>query len=538
MDGFVALLGQRGLLDVELREKLLDPNLTQGIRVQYFLLKLHKSKMYEKFLRAMKESSHELRELAGKIESTANDMSLPLGVCEKDSSSVAERLSVPQQVEEKLDGALVLVNSHLMRGSEYLVPTHESNLTEGPHTDRVRCTEFTSVNHPLCLPKEDSAGCSWLLSILSRCCGAQCKQVKPNMPVVVTDDDYECYQIFVDREFQAIGNYLYHIFGHGPSPNHTHPTMKLASGVLKSNERGEIYNHLLKTYLADVSVAENMVVNAIRSDQQKIPFEYKVIAADAGLTKLSGTSTPLSMLYDLLNTLNMHGGENFEILATILHSHIASIHAHAGNIAQAKYHTTAALQLCFNIRDPAVFNVLWTHGWLIFLEHAGKETPIPDSAIRELDQVYSQCMSLLRVLPTWFSDCQKHFGLGKADIHLRIAKDKILRGATAEEPQVYQLLQRAKDTMNAVDPNSIFEDNNKVRVAFYNQLWFTLYHLQGNGEKAKLYLQPSVDNWIKSNTPTGFRLAKEVAEMAGDPALLKHVSEAAALHTANLTTAE
>jgi hypothetical protein len=358
------------------------------------------------------------------------------------------------------------------------------------------------------------------------------------MPVVLSDDDYECYPRFVDREFQAIGDYLCHLVRHGPSPNHTHPTMKLASGVLKSKERGKIYNHLLKTYLADVSVAENMVVNAIRSDQQKMPFEYKVIAADAGLTKLSGTSNPLSMLYDLLNTLNMHGGENFEILATILHSHIATIHAQAENIAQAKYHTTAALQLCSDIRDPAVFDALWIHGWLIFLEHDGKETPIPDSAIRELDQVYSQCMSLLRVLPTWFSDCQKHFGLGKADIHLRIAKDKILRGANAEEPEVYQLLQRAKDTMNAVDPKSIFEDNNRIRIAFYHQLWFTLYHLQGNGEKAKLYLQPSVDNWIKSNTPTGFRLAKEVAEMAGDPALLKHVSEAAALHTANLTTAE
>ena len=185
-----------------------------------------------------------------------------------------------------------------------------------------------------------------------------------------------------------------------------------------------------------------------------------------------------------------------------------------------------------------MFDALWIHGWLIFLEHAGKETPIPDSAIRELDQVYSQCMSLLRVLPTWFSDCQKHFGLGKADIHLRIAKDKILRGATAEEPQVYQLLQRAKDTMNVVDPKSIFEDNHTIRIAFYNQLWFTLYHLQGNCEKAKLYLQPSVDYWIKSNTPTGFRLAKEIAEMAGDLALLKRVSEAAALHTANLTTAE
>ena len=165
VDGFVALLGEQGLLDVELREKLLDANLTQGKRVQYVLLKLHKSKMYENFLRAMKDSSSfDLRELAGKIVSTAHDMSLPLGVCEKDCSSGAERLSVPQQVEEKYDGALVLANRHLVRGSEYLVPTHDNNLAVpvGPH--KVGYMELTSVNpYPLCVPKQDSTSCNWLL---------------------------------------------------------------------------------------------------------------------------------------------------------------------------------------------------------------------------------------------------------------------------------------------------------------------------------------------------------------------------------------
>ena len=207
------------------------------------------------------------------------------------------------------------------------------------------------------------------------------------------------------------------------------------------------------------------------------------------------------------------------------------MHAHAGNIPQAKYHVLTALQHSANICDPAILPALWFHGWILFLEHAGKKDPIPDAVVKQLDEVYGQCMSMLRALPAWYSDCRRNaLAMGKTDIHLRIAKDKISRGATAEDPQVYQILQRAKDTLNSLNRLVLFQGNNATRVAFYNHLWFTLHHLGGNKEKAKNYMQPAVKYWIKSDTPTGYKLAKEVAEMANDVDLIRHVEEATEIY--------
>ena len=430
--------------------------------------------------------------------------SLPLGVCEVDEDS--DPLSTPQQVEDTRCRSLVVNNPSLGRGKVFLV--EDPNNTPNTGSDNTSGTVFQAADERRSLDEGS-------LSIF--------RNTWETRSIECPEDDLddEC------EEFKELYAYLRSLRLRGVSPTRGHPHKTFATGVLKNVVRMEVYSSFMQKQLVDSLGAEEQIVSMFRANHEGIPLDLKVVAADAGLTVWSESDISLNLLYDILSMNEQGLCTDYEIVSATVHSHIASMHAHAGNIQQAKYHIMVALQHSASICDLAVLFTLWTHGWILFLEHGGKKDPIPDAVVKQLDQVYSQCMSMFRALPPWYSDCRRNaLAMGKADIHLRIAKDKISRGATVEDPQVYQILQRAKDTLNVVDRRILFQGNNAKRLAFHNHLWFTLHHLGGNKEKAKNYMQPAIKYWIKSDTPTGYKLAKEVAEMANDVDLIRHVEEA------------
>ena len=330
----------------------------------------------------------------------------------------------------------------------------------------------------------------------------------------------------LSTDLVQVWNYLWSMCIQGPSPCHTHPGMKYATGDLKTGKRGGLYSFMRKRCLKDSRSSEEMVKKALNSTEMALSPDLKFIMMDAGLTRFSTSKCALPLLYEALTTSERGCCDNYEIVSAHIHSHIANIHAHSGDLPQAKFHTSLALQLAMQICDPAVVDALWTYGWVLFLEH-DRHGNIPAYVERELDHVYSQCKSILKMLPKWYCDGKKNFGMGKADIHLRIAKNKIDKGAKASDPEVYQLLQRAQDTLNTVDNKSFTQDNSIACLAFYNQLWFVLHHLRGNSKESSKFSEPAVKYWIELDSPTGYRLAMEVAVMSGDNNLLQRVQKTA-----------
>ena len=486
LDGFLQALGQAGFLDVELRETLLNLSLPSQLRAQHVILKLHKAKLYVCFLHAMEISLIDrLEDLAVKIK--GYNPPLPQKQCTCPGAGVELVPLVSRQ------------NSGDVR--------KENNLPLG--------------NHP---NQKLSMAPAMFLKMFRKASGdKEDEQYGTPDPVEVPDSKW--YDE-LSTELVRVWRYAWSMCIRGPSPYHTHPGMKYATGDLKTGKRGVLYSFMRKRCLKDSMSSEEMVKKAFNSTDETLSPDLKFLIADAGLTLFSKSKCALPILYEALTMSERGCCDNYEIVTAHIHSHIASIHAHSGDLPQAKFHTSLALQLAMQICDPAVVDALWVYGWILFLEH-DRHGNIPEYVERELDHVYGQCMSMLRMLPKWYCDGQKTFGMGKADIHLRIAKSKIDKGAMASDPEVYQLLQRAQDTLNTVDNKSFTQDDSVTCIAFYNQLWFILHHLRGNSEEASKFSEPAVDYWIRSASPTGDRLAKEVAEMSGDVKLLQRIQKTA-----------
>ena len=504
LDGFLPALGQAGFLDVELRETLLNPHLLSQLRAQHVILKLHKAKLYVCFLHAMEISFIDrLEDLAVKISD--------FGAQEIMSIANSRGYFPPPLPQKKCTRPGVGVELvPLVSCQDSGDVRKENNLPVGNHPNQ-------KLTNPSMAPAR-------FLKMFRKASGdKEDEQYGTPDPVEVPDSKWYGE---LSTELVQVWRYAWSMCIQGLSPCHTHPGMKYATGDLKTGKRGVLYSFMRKRCLKDSMSSEEMVKKAFNSTEEILSPDLKFILADAGLTRFSTSRCALPMLYEALTMSERGCCDNYEIITAHIHSHIAHIHAHSGDLPQAKFHTSLALQLAMQICDPAVVDALGAYGWILFLEH-DRHGNIPEYVERELDHVYGQCMSMLRMLPKWYCDGQPTFGMGKADIHLRIAKSKIDKGAMASDPEIYQLLQRAQDTLNTVDNKTFTQDDSVTCIAFYNQLWFHLHHLRGNSKEASRFSEPAVDYWIRSASPTGDRLAKEVAEMSGDVKLLQRIQKTA-----------
>ena len=497
---FMPALGQAGFFesDPSLRATLLREELSRGERVQHLFLKMQMSGEvgYDRMLRAMQQSGNDrLIEMALNI-SLATKLAENFHCLKEESGDSS--ITTPQPVFSAINTAYcreVSATKSSMAGlDQSKVPSRQLlSVPKGCHS--------TSRDHDY----NDKEEFGWFILTLRNCC-ADYRPIREE----TTDP--------LNRQ-RARVRYFWKVCSQGVSPLKTHPDPICAQGILSSKVRSEVYTVLYRLRRADSKAAEELVEWCL---QLNIPTDLKVVVANAGLSRRYESEKVLPLLFQLLELVEKGEGANYDIDVCTLRVHIASVCCHKGDLKMARKEIAPGLQCAQQILDPTLVEAGWVHGWLLFLEGQQEEKAFSQDNERAIDEVYSQTLGRLQFEERWFRDLFEAFKLGKADTHLRMAKRHITMEGSHDSEVVYQLLQRARDSLLSIDMEllRLSHGNDPFTDAFHNHLWFMYHHLQGNDIEADTFLQPAFDNWIAGK---GYKFAKEIAEMANNADLLQRL---------------
>ena len=268
------------------------------------------------------------------------------------------------------------------------------------------------------------------------------------------------------------------------SPLNTHPGPICAQGILASNVRGEVYTMLYRYRRVDIKAAADLVEWCL---QQNIPTDLKMVVANAGLSCRYDGEKVLSLLRGVLKQAENGQCENSDIVVSTLRAHIACVYCHKGDLKMARNELTPALQRAQTISDPAVIEGTWVHGWLLLLESLQREEVLLPALEKGMDNVYSQTLERLQNCEQWpwYRDLNEYFKLGKADMHLKIAQKHIDMGDRCDSEVVYQLLQRARDSLNSMNMAllKVSHGNDPFTKAFHQHLWSMYHCLRSNHDE-------------------------------------------------------
>ena len=507
---FMPALGQAGFFesDPSLRAKLLREDLPRSERVQHLFLKMQRTGEagYDIMLRALEQIENDrLIEMAHKIRiSLANNR-----------QTMTREFYCPK--EESGDSSITT--------SQPVFPALD-----------VACCQEVSV------PKSTMAGLDQSKVSSRQCCALKWPSVPKGYHSTSRDHDYnykEAFGCFIEflryhcADYRPIREettsnrqraklcYFWKVCSRGVSPLITHPDPICAQGILSSKVCGEVYTVLYRLRRTDSKAAEELVERCL---QFNIPTDLKVVVATAGLSWRCESENIPPVLFQLLELAEKGEGDNCDIAVCILRAHIACIYCHKGDLKMAREVITPGLQCTLRISDPAVIEAVWVHGWLLLLEGQQGDEAFPTDHEKAIDDAYSQALARLQNEQRWYRDLSEDFKLGKADIHLRIAQQHIAVEGSHDSEVVYQLFQRARDSLLSIDMEllRLSHGNDPFTDAFHNHLWFMYHHLQGNDIEADTFLQPAFDNWIAGK---GYKFAKEIAEMANNADLLQQLKD-------------
>ena len=507
---FMPALGQARFFesDPSLRAAMLREELPLSLRVQKLILKMQMSGEmgYDRMLKALKDSRNDrLVELADKIQKSLTRIqttSIQEALCPKEESSECSVTTshpvfpVTGSHCQDVCGPL----SSMDELDEFTVSTRQRNASKWLST-------VPKGRHSREHDDYNKETFEWFIALLRDHCA-------DDRPVREETADPSNWQ-------RAKECYLWKVLSHGLSPLKSHPDAIYAKDILSSHVRSEVYTVLYRRRRADSKAAEELVQECL---QLNIPTDLKVVVASAGLSRRNESENVLPILFELLKLVEKGECNNYDIAVCTLRVHIASVCCHKGDLQMARKEITPGLQSAMKISDPAVVEAGWVHGWLLFLEGQQGEKAFAINHEKAIDDVYSQTLGRLQNEQRWFRDLSEAFKLGKADTHLRIARQHIAVEGSHDSEVVYQLLQRARDSLLSIDMDLLRQShgNDPFTEAFRNHLWFMYHHLQGNHSEADTFLHPAFDNWIEGK---GYKFAREIAEMANKTHLLQQLKE-------------
>ena len=504
---FIPALGQARFFesDPPLRATMLRVDIPRNVQVQYLFLKMQMSGevWYDRMLRAMEQSKIDrLVEMAHKIR----------------TSLTHNRTRWTQEV----------------RSSEEEVGSHCSTTTSQPVFP-------AAISHlqDACTPNSSIAGLGESEMSSRQCVASNWQLAVPNLRAQYEYNYEGAFEYFIEslRKYceedtssseETTGPsmkqrdracYFWKVFSLGTSPLKAHPEATCAQGILAMKVRGEAYTFLYRLRRENSKASEKLVERCLKLN---IPLDLKVVVANAGLSRRNESEKVLPLLYDLLKLAEKGACDNYDISVCTLRTHIASVLCHKGDLQMARKEITPGLQSAVKISDPTLIETGWVHGWLLFLESQQGEKAFSTDHEKAIDDIYSQTLARLQNEKQWFRDLFEAFKLGKADTHLRIAKEHIALEGSHDSGVVYQLLQRARDSLLSINMELLKQShgNDPFTEAFHNHLWFMYHHLQGNHVEADTFLHQAFDNWIASK---GYKFAKEIAEMANNTHLLQQL---------------
>lgn len=506
---FMPALGQAGFFesDPPLRATMLRVDIPLKVRVQYLFLKMQMSGEvgYDRMLRALEQSRIDrLIEMAHKIK----------------TSLTRNRTTWTQEV----------------RSSEEETGSHCSTTTSQPVFPST-----TSQLQSVCIPNSSITGLDEAEMSSRQCVASNWPSAVPKL---CQSAQYEyCYEKAFEHFIESLRKcceedvsfseettsasmkqrdracYFWKVCSQGMSPLKAHPDATCAQGILARKVRGEVYTFLYRLRRENSKASEELVEWCLKLN---IPADLKVVVANAGLSRRNESEKVLPLLYNLLEVAEKGTCDNYDITVCTLCVHIASVWCHKGDLQMARKEITPGLQSAVKISDPTLIEAGWVHGWLLFLESQQGEKACFTDHEKTIDDVYSQTLARLQNEEQWFRDLFEAFKLGKADTHLRIAKEHIALEGSHNSSVVYQLLQRARDSLLSINMELLRQShgNDPFTEAFRNHLWFMYHHLQGNHTEADTFLHQAFDNWIASK---GYKFAKEIAEMANNTHLLQQL---------------
>ena len=502
---FMPALGQARFFesDPDLRATMLRMDISRNVQVQHLFLKMQMSGevWYDRMLTALEQSKIDrLVEVAHKIR----------------TSLTCNRTTWTQEV----------------RSSEEEMGSHCSTTTSQPVFP-------ATINYPqdACTPNSSTAGLggsemstrqciasNWLSVVQNFCQSAQYEKafeyfIESLRKYCEEDTSFSEEATGPSMKQRDRACYFWKVFSRGVSPLKAHPDATCAQGILARKVRGEAYTFLYRLRRENSKVSEKFVERCLKLN---IPPDLKVVVANAGLSRRNESEKVLPLLYDLLELAEKGACDNYDITVCTLRVHIASVLCHKGDLQLARKEITPGLQSAVKISDPTLIEAGWVHGWLLFLESQQGEKAFSTDHEKAIDDIYSQTLARLQNEKQWFRDLFEAFKLGKADTHLRIAKAHIALEGSHDSGVVYQLLQRARDSLLSINMELLGQShgNDPFTEAFRNHLWFMYHHLQGNHVEADTFLHQAFDNWIASK---GYKFAKEIAEMANNTHLLQQL---------------
>ena len=285
---------------------------------------------------------------------------------------------------------------------------------------------------------------------------------------------------------------------------------------IRANIHKKLYNYSKTNPKRARKITEKFLVN------NTIPLDLRILMVDAGVSCRIADERMILLLQRALELIDTPDCVNKTILGCAIHSHLAKILWYRGDMEKAQKHASIGYQLALMIDDISALDSFWVSGWLLFSENRGR--PTMKQSESEVLSLYNKGHGLIQKLEkeSWFRKYAESFKLGKADTNLRFAKNRIdeieSEETTSKNPsansKVQDLLCTAEDTLKSIDYPMISEQSHCLKdrfvYAFYNHLWFTLYFLKGDFEKAKPFMQIAYDNWMKSG---GKEFAEEIADM-------------------------
>ena len=310
----------------------------------------------------------------------------------------------------------------------------------------------------------------------------------------------------------------------------TPPSRIKVSGVLKQL-RGRVYKTVYDRCRMEPEVTIKLAEECL--ENREIPLDLRILIVNAGIIAIAAGEEALLLLYKALKLVDSPDCENKTILKCGLHGYLASNYASMGKLEMAIKHGSYAMQLSEMIDDIGSFNPVWIYGWILFLMSSKNEESLQDSEESILAPYHRNHEMLQKMSDGWFRPYAERLKIGKADMQLRLAKNRIDRIETLDleekrnHPEVQQLLRSGENTMRSIDDQMIDEGShflkNKFSFAQYHHLWFMLYFLQGNLKEAMPHMRPAFDRWIMYGR---LDFAQEIAEMLNDSKLLQEVHDA------------